>query len=134
MRCVEILQSLLGDDQLLHLSLPCHQSDLLVPHTGLPTISVELPGQDIGVGVLQSFSLLVEVGLMTLKSGLVGAEDLEVVTECDVVQLFPLQQPPLPLQQLPLQLFHIPCPLVDLACVHGEVIILLDDDTGPGLA
>jgi hypothetical protein len=55
------------------------------------------------------------------------------MTEHDVVQLFPLQQPPLPLQQLPLQLLHIPLPLVDLAHTHGEVLLLLDDSAGPGL-
>jgi hypothetical protein len=46
------------------------------------------------LGVLQGFALPVEVGLTTLEGGLVGAQDLELTTECDVVQLFLLQQPP----------------------------------------
>jgi hypothetical protein len=87
-RRLEILQHLLGDGQLLHLSLPCHQSSLLVPQTGLSTIGVELTGQDLGTAVLQSFPLPVEVGLMTLEGGLTGAQDLGLATECDVVQLF----------------------------------------------
>jgi hypothetical protein len=56
-RCLEILQPLLGDGQLLHQSLRqlpllCRQSGLLVPQTGLLTIGVELTGQDLGAGVL----------------------------------------------------------------------------------
>jgi hypothetical protein len=128
----------LGDVQLLYLSLcqlplPCCQSGLLVPQTGFPTIGVKLTGQDLGADILQSFSLLVEVGLTTLEGGLTGAQDLELAIECDGVQLFLLQQSSLPLQQLPLQLFHISRPLVDLACAHGEAVLLLDDGTGPGL-
>jgi hypothetical protein len=56
------------------------------------------------VGVLQRFLLSVEVGLTTLKPGLVGALDLELATKGDVVQLFPLQQLSLLLLQLPLPL------------------------------
>jgi hypothetical protein len=94
-RCLEILQTLLGDGQLLHLSL-CQlpllhrQSGLLVPQTGLLTIGVKLIGQDLGVGFLQSFPLPVEVGLTMLECGLAGAQDLELTTERDVVQLFPI--------------------------------------------
>jgi hypothetical protein len=54
---LEVLQPILGDGQLVH--LPLHQLlflgrqfDLLVPQDGLPTISVELPGQDMGTSVL----------------------------------------------------------------------------------
>jgi hypothetical protein len=44
---LEVQQPLLGDGQLLHLlphqlPLPGHQSGLLIPQTGLPTIGVEL--------------------------------------------------------------------------------------------
>jgi hypothetical protein len=59
--------------------------------------------------------------------------------EGDVVQLFPLLQlpllllQPLSLLQLPLQLLHLPHLLVDLVCVHGEVLLLLDDGVDPGL-
>jgi hypothetical protein len=54
---LEVLQPLLGDDQLLHLPLhqlplPGCQSGLLVHQAGLPAIGVELPGQDLGTGVL----------------------------------------------------------------------------------
>jgi hypothetical protein len=54
---LEVLQPLLGDDQLLHLplrQLPLsgRQSGLLVPQTGLSTIGVELVGQDLGTGIL----------------------------------------------------------------------------------
>jgi hypothetical protein len=47
--------------------------------------------------------------------------------EGDIIQ-------PLPLLQQPLQLFHLPPPLVDLVCMHSEVLLLLDDDAGPGLS
>jgi hypothetical protein len=54
---LEVIQSLLGDVQLLHLALrqlplPGHQSGLLVPQPGLPAIRIELTGQDLGTGVL----------------------------------------------------------------------------------
>jgi hypothetical protein len=39
---------------------------------------------------------------MTLEAGLASAQDLELTTKGDVVQLFPLQQLSLPLLQLPL--------------------------------
>jgi hypothetical protein len=70
----------MGDDQLLHLPLcqwplPGRQSGLLVPQTGLPTIGVELAGQDLGTSILQSFPLLFWVGLTTLEAGLVDAQD-----------------------------------------------------------
>jgi hypothetical protein len=38
------------------------------------------------------------------NAGLVGAQDLELMAEGDVVQLLPLLQLPLPLLQLPLSL------------------------------
>jgi hypothetical protein len=68
----------LGDDQLMYLPLhqlplPHRQSGLVVPQIGLPTISVELTGQDLGVGILQSFTLLVKVALTTVEGGLAGA-------------------------------------------------------------
>jgi hypothetical protein len=61
-----------------------------------------------------------------VEAGLVGTQSLELAAERDLVQL-------LPLQQLPLQLFHLTRPLVDLACARGKVLLLLDDDVGPGL-
>jgi hypothetical protein len=74
------------------------------------------------------------------KAGLAGAQDLELTTEGDVVQLLPLLQLPLPLLQLPLlllqlplQLLHLPRPLVDPTFAHGEVLLLLDDGAGPSL-
>jgi hypothetical protein len=128
----------LGDGQLLHLALrllllPGHQSGLLVPQPGLPTIRIELTGQDLGTGVLQSFLLPLEVGLTTVEAGLAGAQDLELTTEGDVVQLIPLLQLPLSLLKQSLQLFHLPHSLVDLACTHSKVLLLLDDGAGPGL-
>jgi hypothetical protein len=101
---LEVLQPLLGDDQLLHLPLPGHHPILLVPQTGLPAICVELAGQDLGTTVLQSFPLPLEVNLMTVEAGLTGAQDLELTAVGDVVHLFPLLQLPLPLLQLPLSL------------------------------
>jgi hypothetical protein len=75
---------------------------------------------------------------MTLKVGLTGAQDLELMAEGDVVQLFLLLQLPLPLLQLPLsllqQLLHLPRPLVDLACAQDEVLLLLDNGASPGLS
>jgi hypothetical protein len=129
-RRLEILQPVLDDGQLLHLPLcqlplPRCQSSLQVPRTGLPAISVELVGQDLGVGVSQSFPLLVKVDLVTVEGGLASAQDLKLATERDVVQL-------LPLQQLPLQLLHISRRLVDLARARDEVL-LLDDGASPGL-
>jgi hypothetical protein len=90
----------LGDGQLLHLVLhllllPGHQSGLLVPQPSLSTIRVELAGQDLGTGVLQSFPLPLEVGLTTVEAGLAGAQDLELTTEGDVIQLIPFLQLPL---------------------------------------
>jgi hypothetical protein len=92
---MEIVQPLLGLNQLLHLllhrlSFPCHQSGLMVPQTGLPTIGVKLVGQDLDAGILQSFPLPVKVGLTTLEVGLTGAQDHKLATECDVIQLFSL--------------------------------------------
>jgi hypothetical protein len=130
---------LLGDDQLLHLalcqlSLSGHQSGLRVPQPGLPAIRVELTGQDLGTGILQSFPLPLEVSLMTVEASLTGAQDLELMAEGHVIQLLPLLQLALSLLQLPLQLLHLPHPLVDLACVHNKVLLLLDDNAGPGLS
>jgi hypothetical protein len=130
-RRLEILQPLSGDGQVLHLPLhqlplQCRQSSLLVPQTGLLGFSVELADQDLGTGVLQTFTLPVKLGLATVEAGLAGTQSLKLATERDIVQL-------LPLQQLPLQLFHLTRPLVDLACAHGKVLLLLDDDVGPGL-
>jgi hypothetical protein len=104
---LEVLQPLLGDGQLLHLPLrqlllPGRQSDLLVPQTNLPTIRLELTGQDLGTGALQSFSLSIEVGLMMVEASLASAQDLELAAKGGVVQLFSLLQLPLPLLQLPL--------------------------------
>jgi hypothetical protein len=64
----------------------------------------------------------------------VGAQDLELVAEGDVIQLLLLLQLPLSLLQLPLQLLHLPHQLVDLSCTHGEVPLLLDDSAGPSLS
>jgi hypothetical protein len=74
----EAFQTLLGDDQLLHLPLrqlplPGRQSGLLVPQPGISSIHVELAGQDPGTGILQSFQIPLEVGLMTVEASLVGA-------------------------------------------------------------
>jgi hypothetical protein len=77
------------------------------------------------MGVLQSFLLLLEVGLTMVKVGLVGAQGLELAPEGDVVQL-------LPLLQQPLQLFHLPHLLVDLAYAHSKVLLPLDDGAGRG--
>jgi hypothetical protein len=74
-----------------------HQSGLLVPQAGLPSIGVELAGQDLGTGVLQSFPLPFKVGLVMIEASLMGAQDLELATDDDVVQLFPLLQLPLSL-------------------------------------
>jgi hypothetical protein len=76
---------------LRQLSLSGHQSSLLVPQIGLSTIGVELAGQDLGMGVLQSCPPPFEVSLMTLEAGFTGAQDLELVAEGDVIQLFLLQ-------------------------------------------
>jgi hypothetical protein len=127
----EVFQSLLGDDQLLHLALRQllllgRQSGLLIPQPDLPGIRIELACQDLGTGILQSFLLPLEVGLTTVEAGLAGAHGLGLTPEGDVVQLFPL------LQQ-PLQLFHLLRPLVDLACMHSKVLLLLDDSTDSGL-
>jgi hypothetical protein len=96
----EVIQALLGDDQLMHLPLcqlplPGRQSGLLVPQPGILGIRVELTGQDLGTGILQSFLLLLKVGLMLVEEGLVGAQGLELAPEGDVVQLLPLLQQPL---------------------------------------
>jgi hypothetical protein len=121
----------MGYDQLLHLPLlqlplPGHQSGLLVPHPGLLSIHVELMGQDLGTGILQSFLLLLEVGLTVIEVGFMGAQGLELAPKGDVIQLLPLLQQPLPL-------FHLPRPLVNLARTHSKVLLLLDDGTGPSL-
>jgi hypothetical protein len=71
---------------------------------------------------------------MTFEAGLVGAQDLKLAAEGDVIQLLPFLQLPLSLLQLPLQLLHLPCPLVDLPCAHDEVLLLLDDGAGPSLS
>jgi hypothetical protein len=70
---------------------------------------------------------------MTVEASLTGAQDLELMAEGHVIQLLPLLQLTLSLLQLPLQLLHLPHPLVDLACVHNKVLLLLDDNAGPGL-
>jgi hypothetical protein len=100
---------------------------LLVPQPGIPGICVELTGQDLGTGVLQSFLLLLEVGLTAVEASLTGAQNLKLSPEGDVVQL-------LPLLQQPLQLFHLPLLLVDLACTHSKVLLLLGDGAGPSLS
>jgi hypothetical protein len=89
---LEVLQSLLGDGQLLHLvlrQLPLsgHQYSLLVPQPGLLAIRVKLTDQDLSTGVLQSFSLPLEVGLTTVEAGLAGTQDLELTAEgdCDIL-------------------------------------------------
>jgi hypothetical protein len=93
----EVLQFILGDGQLLHLALHqlpllgC-QFGLLVPQPGLPAIRIELTGQNLVTDVLQSFQLPLEVGLMMVEAALTGAQDLELATEGDVVQLLPLLQ------------------------------------------
>jgi hypothetical protein len=66
------------------------QFGLLVPQPSLPTIHVELVGQDLGTSVLLSFLLLLEVSLTMVEADLVGAQDLELAAEGDVVQLLPL--------------------------------------------
>jgi hypothetical protein len=75
---------------------------------------------------------------MTFEDSLVGAQDLKLMAEGDVIQLLPLLQMPLPLLQLPLsllqqplQLLHLLRLLVDLSCGHGEVLLQLDDGAGP---
>jgi hypothetical protein len=80
----------------------------LVPQVDLLAISVELTGQNLGTGVLQSFPLPLKVGLTTLEANLTGAQDLELATEGDVFQLFPLLQLPLLLLQLSLLLLQLP--------------------------
>jgi hypothetical protein len=62
---------------------------------------VELAGQDLGTGILQIFLLPFEVGITLIEDGLTSTQDLELTTEGDVVQLFPLLQLPLSLLQLP---------------------------------
>jgi hypothetical protein len=76
-------------------SLPGRQSSLLVPQPGLSAICVELMGQDLGTCVLQSFPLPLEVGLTMIEASLVGALDLKLTAEGDVVQLLLLLQLPL---------------------------------------
>jgi hypothetical protein len=95
MRRLEILQPLSSDGQLLHLPLhqpplPCRQSSLLVPQTGLLGVSVELTGQDLDTGVLQTFTLPVKLGLATVEAGLVGTQSLKLTAERDIIQLLPL--------------------------------------------
>jgi hypothetical protein len=107
-------------------SASCRQSGLLVPQTSLPGVSIELASQDLDTGVLQTFTLLVKLGLASVEAGLVGTQSLELAAECDLVQL-------LPLQQSPLQLFHLSHPLVDLVRARGKILLLLDDDGGAGL-
>jgi hypothetical protein len=75
---LEVFQTLLDDDQLLHLPLqqlpiPGRQLSLLVSQPSIPGIHVELMGQDLGTDVLQSLLLSLEVGLMTVEAGLAGA-------------------------------------------------------------
>jgi hypothetical protein len=120
------LQTLLGDGQLLHLPLPSHQLSLLVSQPDIPSIHVELTGQDLGTDVLQSLLLSLKVGITTVEAGLAGAQGLKLSPEGDVVQL-------LPLLQQPLQLFHLLLPLVDLACTHSKLLLLLGDGAGPSL-
>jgi hypothetical protein len=127
----EVFQTILGDDQLLHLSLhqlplPGHRLSLLVSQPGIPGIHVELTGQDLGTDVLQSLLFSLEVGLTTVEAGLMGAQGLELSPEGDVIQL-------LPLLQQPLQLFHLLLPLVDLACTRNKLLLLLGDGAGPNL-
>jgi hypothetical protein len=61
-----------------------------------------------------------------VEAGLMGAQDLELSSEGDVVQLLPLLQP--------LQLFHLLLPLVDLACTRSKLFLLLGDGAGPSLS
>jgi hypothetical protein len=87
---LEVLQPLLRDGQLLHLSLhqlalPGHKSGHLVPQAGLL-------GQDLGTSALQSFLLPLEFNLTTFEADLMGAQDLKLVAQGDVVQLLPLLQ------------------------------------------
>jgi hypothetical protein len=111
---------------LRQLQLPGRQSGLLVRQPSISGIRIELTGQDLGTGVLQSFLLLIEVNLTAVEAGLADAQGLELTPEGDVVQL-------LPLLQQPLQLFHLPYPLVDLVCAHSKVLLRLGDDAGPSL-
>jgi hypothetical protein len=92
---LEVFQALLGDDQLLHLPLhqlllPGRQLSLLVSQPGIPSIRIELMGQDMVTDVLQSLLLLLEVGITVVEVGLMGAQGLELSLEGDVVQLLPL--------------------------------------------
>jgi hypothetical protein len=87
---LEILQPLPGDGELLHLPLrqlplPRCQSGLLVPQTSLPGISIDLTSQDLDAGVLESFTLPVELGLVSLETGLAGTQSLELAAERDPV-------------------------------------------------
>jgi hypothetical protein len=122
----EVFQTLLGDDQLLHLPLPGRQLSLLVSQPGIPGIHVELTGQDLGTDVLQSLLLSLEVGLTVVEADLAGAQRLELSSEGDVIQL-------LLLLQQPLQLFCLLLPLVDLACTCSKLLLLLGDGAGPSL-
>jgi hypothetical protein len=93
----EVFQALLGNDQLLHLSvhqlpLSGRQLSLLVSQPGITGIRIELTGQDLGTNVLQSLLLSLEVGLTAVEAGLMGAQGLELSPKGDVVQLIPLLQ------------------------------------------
>jgi hypothetical protein len=95
----------------------------LISQPGIPGIHVELTDQDLGMDILQSLLLSLEVGHTAVEAGLTGAKDLELSPEGDVTQL-------LPLLQQPLQLFHLLLPLVDLACTRNKLLLLLGDGAG----
>jgi hypothetical protein len=63
---------------------------LLVSQPGIPSIRVELVGQDLGTDVLQSPLLSLDVRLTAVEAGLAGAHDLELSLEAGVVQLLQL--------------------------------------------
>jgi hypothetical protein len=124
LRCLEILQPLLSGSQLLH--LPLRLPPLLVRQlyrsgiqVAFPDIGSELMSRDYDMGVLQSLTLC-------LKSMLIGLKALKLPAKIEVVQL-------LTLQQSLLQLFHRFLPLTNGAHTHGEVLLLLNHDVGPGL-
>jgi hypothetical protein len=62
----------------------------MVSQPGIPSIHVELTGQDLGTDVLQILLLSLEVGLMAVEAGLAGAQGLVLSLEGEVVQLLPL--------------------------------------------
>jgi hypothetical protein len=98
----------------------------LISQPGIPGIHVELTDQDLGMDILQSLLLSLEVGHTAVEAGLTGAKDLELSPEGDVTQL-------LSFLQQPLQLFHLLLPLVDLACTRNKLLLLLGDGAGLSL-